>query len=457
MGLILRLATIVIIFIAGFGLIALLRKYRIPSRIRKAEEYFKENEILKASELVKLVLEKDKNYVPARYLRARILVQQNQFLLAISELNSILQMPDFRRHADEAEIHYILADLYNQTQQWQKEIEEYKAILSFNPGDIRANYRVGHAFYRQGKHREVKEHLAAALEGDPSLGDCLLPLGVSCYHLSDYEGAENYLLKAVESNPNQLEAHYFLGLLYKAKRDYETAIKMFEKSKGDGRYLDKSLLGLGEIYFDNGHYDKAVETLEQGIGRLRNDDDFSMAYRYLLAECFEMQNKISEAVYHWELISKKNPDYRSVRMKLEDYNRILNNENLKILFTQSMEELQPLMVEILSGLNYNIISKNAVSRDEYYFKGFNIKRINEPPILIYFNRTTREITEGQILEFHKLITKEKCKSGIYFTTSKFSLKAKSAASSRLIEILDSAYLHKAVEKIRSRVQKSRTP
>ena len=453
MAFILRLATFLIIFTVGIGIMVMLKRLQIPSRIRRAEELFNEKEILQASEIVKLVLEKKKDYAPARYLRAKILMAQKQFLLAISELNSILQIPDFTKFLSESEIHYHLADLYNQTQQWQKEIEEYKIILTFNPGDVKANYRVGHALYRQHKYKEVKDHLTTAFEGDPSLGDCLLPLGVSSFHVGDYDDAESYLLKTLENHPNQTEAQFYLGLIYKGKKDQESAIRMFDNARRDGRFSLKSLHMLGEIYFENGGYDKAVEMLEQGVGRLKNDDEDSLSYRYLLAESYEMQNKIKEAVYHWELISKKNPDYRDVRMKMEDYYRILNNDNMKLLFSQTLDELQPLLVEIISSLNYNIISKNAESKDEYYFKAFNIKRINEPPIIVYFNRTVKEITENQILELHKLFIREKCKSGIYITTSKFSIRAKSAATTRLIELLDSSYLQKVVEKIRTKIQK----
>jgi restriction endonuclease Mrr len=58
-----------------------------------------------------------------------------------------------------------------------------------------------------------------------------------------------------------------------------------------------------------------------------------------------------------------------------------------------------------------------------------------------------------VLEFYKIINKEKCRSGIYITTSKFSLKAKSAASTRLIELLDANYLYKAVERVKTKLQK----
>ncbi len=449
----LRIMTFIVFFMAGIAVLVMFQRFRMPARVRKAEELFNENEILKASEIVKSVLEKHRDYVPARYLRARIYIVQKQFVLAINELNAILQLDEFDRYVNEVDVHYMLADLYNQMQQWQKEVEEYIKILQFNPDDLRANYRVGHAYYRQGKYQQAKEHLEKAVAGDPSLSDCFLPLGISSYELSQYEDAESYLLRAIDNNPNQLDAHYYLGLIYKIKKDYDAAFKMFDNAKREGRFYEKCLLSMGEIYFENGLYDKAVEVLEQGVGRIRSDDESSLKYRYLLAESFEMMNKINEAVYHWEQIAKKNPDYHDVRIKLEDYYRILNNENMKLLFAQSMEELQPLIAELISGLNYNIISKQLIGRDEYYFKAFNVKRINEPPIVIYFHRTTREITENHILEFYKIINKEKCRSGIYITTSKFSLKAKSAASTRLIELLDATYLYKAVEKVKTKIQK----
>jgi restriction endonuclease Mrr len=84
------------------------------------------------------------------------------------------------------------------------------------------------------------------------------------------------------------------------------------------------------------------------------------------------------------------------------------------------------------------------------YKAFNIKRMNEPPILINFNRSTREISESQIAEFHNRLANEKSKTGIYITTSKFSAKAKNTAPALSIELLDSDFLLKTIEKIMSK-------
>ena len=77
------ISLIVFIFIAA--LVMVVRAMQLPARIRKAEEYLNEGDFQKASPIVKEILEKKKDFVPARYLRAKILIMQSQYLLAISE------------------------------------------------------------------------------------------------------------------------------------------------------------------------------------------------------------------------------------------------------------------------------------------------------------------------------------------------------------------------------------
>jgi len=424
-----------------------------PSKIRKAEELLTIGDLAKASDIIKAILDKKKDYAPARYLRAQILIKQKQYLMAISELNSILSIPEYSKHIKELDIHYQLAFLYGETKSWQKEVEEYKVILSFNSDDLKANHRLGHALYRQKDYKKVREYLTKAVLLDPNLQDCYLPLGISCFQISDYEKAEQYLLKSLSSAGDNVEAHFYLGLIFKMKKDYDNAIKMFELAQKDRHFFVKSLYNIGEIHYVNEDFDIVIEELEKGLNYLQKNDEESHAYRYLLAEAYEQENKIDEAIHHWEKLAAENPDFRSVKIKLDSYREILDNKHMMSLFQSSLEELQPLISEIITGLQYNIIAKEKQSPNEYQYRAYNIKRINDPPLLIFFNRTTREITEGQILDFYRKINEEKCKSGIYISTSKFSLKAKSTAATRLIELYGGDYVNKAIEKIQFRRRK----
>lgn len=432
------------------ALLVIIRAHQYPAKVRKAQEYLDNGDIAKASEIVKLVLERKKDYIPARYLRAQILIQQKQYLLAIAELNGILSIPDFDKYVEELNIHYHLADLYHETQQWQKEVEEFRVILQFNPDDINANHRLGIVLYRQHDYTGAKDYLLKAVTLDPALSDIYAPLGICLYNTGEYGTAENFLIKAVETNATNYEAHYYLGMIFKMKKDYTAALEMLGKARNDRRYFDKSQYAIGQLYFDNDAYSKAIEELEKGLPYIKDNTDEGLAYRYLLAECYEMENKIPEAVHHWEKIASINPNYRSTQVKLDDYKLILENKNLKFLFTSTMAELQPLITEIIAQLNYSIVYKKEVSANEYMYKCFSVKRINEPPVLINFIRTTRDITEGQINTFYQRMLEEKCKSGIYITTSKFSINAKSQAANKMIEIMDGRFLQKAMEKIKGK-------
>ena len=421
---------------------------RLSSRIRRAEDAFAEEDYTRAGEIVKDILDKNHDYPPARYLKARLLIHQNQYVMAIYELNSILTLPDFRTYASEYELRSQLAHLYSETKNWDKEIEEYKMILMIQPDDVNANYRLGHALYSMKNYHSAFTYLQKSFEADPTKTENLLPLGVCYFHVGDHEKSELNLLRALETGNAGEEARFYLGSIYFSKKKYEEAAALLEISRKDRRYFVKSLFLLAKIFYEQENYERAVEILEEGLGNLKEKTDEAYEYRYLLAECYEMLNRLKEAIHHWEKIYSDNPSYRAVKVKLDTYNAILQDDTLTMVYQSSIEELQPLIVEMISGLQYNIIARERINSNEYQYRAFNIKRINEPPILIYFNRSIREITENQIAQFQDKLNSEKCRSGIYITTNKYSLRAKATAASRQIELYDRELVSRVLEKTR---------
>ena len=70
------LSTLIIITIIWL----IVKAFQYPAKIRKAEEFIDAGEFSKASEIIKKILEKKKDYVPARFIRAQLLMKQNQYL-----------------------------------------------------------------------------------------------------------------------------------------------------------------------------------------------------------------------------------------------------------------------------------------------------------------------------------------------------------------------------------------
>ncbi|TFH40702.1 MAG: tetratricopeptide repeat protein, partial [Chrysiogenales bacterium] len=372
--------TIAILFIIIIIVVFIvIKSTSFQARIQKAEEYLDSGSISKANEIVKKILDRKSDYPPARYLRALILMKQNQYVLAISEFNSVLALPNFNKYINEVDIHYHLARLYSETKNFPKEIDEYKAILIFNPDDLVANHRIGHALFKKNDFKKAREHLEKAISINPSLNDIYFPLGISSYNVSDYDRAEQCLLKTLALSGANPEAEFHLGMIYHIKRDYDNAIIMFQKAKNERKFFLKSLFKIGEINNALEDYDNAIEIMEQGLVNLKDKSEEAHEYRYLLADCYEQKNKIKEAFHHWSKIAEDNPGFKNTRMKLESYQEILGNVSMMTIFTSSLDSLQPLIVELISGLNYNIISKERTNPHLYQYKAYNIKRINDPP------------------------------------------------------------------------------
>lgn len=441
----------IILFLCVLVITAVMfRSSNLSGKLKKAKQLLDEGQLSESSKLVRGVLDKQKDNVQARYLRAQILMQEKQYLMAISELNGLLNMPDLKQFISETEIHYNLAEMYNATGNFKKEIEEYRIILIFKPDDIKANLRLGLALYSRKDYKGAKIHLMKTAQGEPKQPLSFLPLGVSLLKLKEYENAEEWLLKALEIDNENIEAKFHLGSLFKNKKAYESAIAMLGQSKNDPKFYLPSLMQIGEMYFEQELYDKAIETLEPALKKTSDPLPESLALRYLLASCYESSGMLREAINQWEIIFKNDSDYRDTKKNLDNYKNIMRNEQLMEMFSMTMEELQPYIADILLGFNYNIISQGHVSANEYKYKAYNMKRISAPPTVIVFDRTTREIDDTQLNKVEAIMESEKCKNGIYMTTGSFSLKVRSLAPTKQIELYDGIFLSKAIEKMKTK-------
>ena len=437
------LCTVVIVFI-------LLNALRIPGKLRKAEELLEDGKLNESGDIVRGILEKYKDNVKARYLRAQILMEQKQYLLAISELNGILSMPDFKTYVNEANIHYQLADMYKATNNFQKEIDEYRLIITFDPENIEAHMRIGMAMYNKNNYAKAQEHLLKAAANGAQPSQCFLPLGVALFYTGDYEKSEQYLLKALDGDAENPEIIFYLGSIYKLQKDYERSENMFTRSREDKRFYVQSLRSLGEIYFDQGRYDELIERLEPGVDMLSDSTKEGLTYRYLLAESYEIKSRIKDAIAQWEAINKLNADFRDAKSRLDAYRNIGSNQHVMALLSMSADELQEFIIEIITLFNYTIISKERVSVNEYMYKAFNSKRMGDPQTLVFFNRAVSEITERHLNDFDKRMSAEKCKKGLYITTSSFNMRAQNDAPSKQVELYDGDFVSKAIDKIKTK-------
>jgi tetratricopeptide (TPR) repeat protein len=426
---------------------------RLSAKIKRAEHAFENGDLQTTSAIVNEILETHGDNVPTKYIKAKLLIRQNQYVQAIFELNSVLSMADYRNYIEELDIRTNLALLYHETQDYGKEIDEYKFISHLDPKNIIANERLGHAMFTKKNYKSALDYL---LKVDELVEhhDCLTMIGISYYMLNEHEHAETYLFRAINDNAENNEARYYLGSINFARRAYTDALQFLELSKKDKRYFVKSVLLLGTIYCEKNNYEQAITILESGLKSLKDRAEEAAEYRYLLASAYEAVGRIKEATYHWEKISLDTPGYRDVRDKLDSYRTVMSDPDLAELFSTSIDENQILIKEIIALLQYSVQSSEKISNNEYHYKVSNVKRPNEPPTLIVYLKTTRDLNESHIADFQRKVSVDKYKSGIFITTGTFNARARaSTASKKEIDLIDVDSLLRLIERAKLKMNK----
>jgi tetratricopeptide (TPR) repeat protein len=188
------------------------------------------------------------------------------YLLGIAyrnlSLNTLAQLLSVA--PDSYPAHELLAETYQNSEQDEKALAEYKVVASMAPTLQGVHFAIGHLLAKKGESEPARDELAAELRLDPDhaeanaeMGKLLLDqqktaeaipylekalkanpdlwatyneLGRAYYTQKDLPKAEGALKKAILHDPQGL-AHYQLGLVYRSLGQKEEANAQFEMSR----------------------------------------------------------------------------------------------------------------------------------------------------------------------------------------------------------------------------------
>lgn len=174
----------------------------------------------------------------------------------------------------------------------EKAITLYEQVLHLNPSFAPAYNNLGLLYREAGLDPvEVAWYFKSAVDIDPKYDEAYANLGRAYYVLNYFDLAERYTQKALELNPNLIQAKLSLGWIYLlGKSDPWKALGYFkeivEKSENPAAYF-----GLGMAYFMIGESPRALEC----ITKLREMDQNALALQLEeLVRNFENMPKTQE-------------------------------------------------------------------------------------------------------------------------------------------------------------------
>jgi len=163
---------------------------------------------------------------------------------------------------------YLKGLLYAEKGEYLKSLEELEHAKTSDPQSIHIRLKIASVLIRLNRLDEAEVVLKAAKEIDPENLDLSLALIFVYSYGEKNEDLENeyedFLKKAHEKKPKDIGISEYLAQFYFYKKKPQAAIEVYEKILESNPDYVEALFWLGYLYEDCGQRGKALETWERG-------------------------------------------------------------------------------------------------------------------------------------------------------------------------------------------------
>ncbi|MEH2357229.1 tetratricopeptide repeat protein [Nostoc sp.] len=257
----------------------------ITESLQIASKHYRANDLTKAEQLYRQILEKEPNHPEALYGLGILAQQVGQFQNAEQLLNELLQIqPNSVKawfslgnlHQAQGQLPAAVeayqqaialmtdsAPLYNNLgytlqlqSKWEEAVACYQKALELQPNCIEAEANLGNALHAQGKLSSQQQAEYGALNNE---------LGRSRHQVKDLKTAVAYYRVAIALQPDLLDAHYNLGIALQQQGNFEEAVASYQKILELYPHNGEIYFKLGKIYQDQNKLPEAISAYQQGL------------------------------------------------------------------------------------------------------------------------------------------------------------------------------------------------
>lgn len=132
-----------------------------------------------------------------------------------------------------------------------------------------------------------------------------------------------------ELEPEDYETHYNLGIAYKEMGLIDDAIREFQASRNDPKRFIHSSNMLGVCYIEKGLYSLAIDVLKNAVEKMEDRGESYWAMKYDLAEAYEKNGNLKEALDLYTEVFGWNSKFRAVSSKIDQVRALLTDKGEK--------------------------------------------------------------------------------------------------------------------------------
>ncbi len=122
------------------------------------------------------------------------------------------------------------------------------------------------AYTKEQKFKEAQRHLWVLYSNDKKDSNTIYNIALISLKLNEYDVAEDFFLKGINLNKNDIGAYNGLGIVYLKKGEREKAIEYFKKALELDPNNVNFYINLGSTLANLGKYSEAMEYFEKALG-----------------------------------------------------------------------------------------------------------------------------------------------------------------------------------------------
>ena len=213
-----------------------------------------------------------------RYAHAQALAGLNQPRKAIQQLRlAVQESPEF------LDAWFELARLLEADRQYSEANEIYNSLIEQDPDNPDIWIRMVEGQIRAGKPDKALEYAQTG----PATYGYRLTAATLFLDAKLYTQAES-LLEGLKSDPNAPDEvnFYLAAIAYESHKDVQETLNYLEAIPSENRFYDRALRLRIQLLHDQGHYDDAMQLIQQGQSQFPTERDFRLMeiHLYLLQE-----------------------------------------------------------------------------------------------------------------------------------------------------------------------------
>ena len=331
--------------------------------------------------------------------------------------------------------------------------EAYKALAvsrSISTEGFELNYNLGYLEFKRKSYEKAISYLRVARELAPEHLPTMKYMAHSLYRVKKFSDALALLRRYVDVQPDDKEAIFIMAQAYYELGQNDQATKIFSHLRADPVFGPRAALMSGSIYLKNHQYEKAQNDLELGLRHENIPPDIAIELRYRLAAAFAKTQQIGKALPLLDSIQQARPGYKDVAQQIQRFRELHTNKNLQTYLIAPPSEFVSLCRRVTMNYFQNArikIVDISINKNEYADVLAEVETSQwVDTILFRYIRTTGQVGELLLRDFHGRIKDLKAGRGFCLSAGEFSEGAHQFVEARLIDLVNKNELVKVLNR-----------